>query len=424
MKKVALLTDFYNADPSYSLTIVVEEQLHMLKSAGYAPIGIVEDIFQPVRIWNDIELRHIPHGIPRDNRVTFYEGWEDSVRKFHEAYENILHDVDVIITHDLIYQGAMIWHNLAARQYAKDHPDKTWLHWIHSATASPIWTNNDSRLAPAQVHFPGSKIVYPNDWSVPRVAQNFKCEVDDVAVVPHSTDVCGFLGFDPATVQMVKDKLLLEADVILVYPVRLDRGKQVEYVLRTAAAIKGCGRSARAIIVDFHSTGGDKVAYRNKMKELAIDLGLNRIEYTFTSEYKKEWMTSVPRNVVRDLMLICNAFIMPSRSETYSLIAQEAALCGAFLVLNRDFPAMRSIYGKHAAFYQFSSNVDALTGFDGETNVTYNDIDGYFYDIAQRVLYELDHNAVMNQRTRIRRDRNPTAVFKRHIEPLLYWREG
>jgi hypothetical protein len=46
-------------------------------------------------------------------------------------------------------------------------------------------------------------------------------------------------------------------------------------VLRTAAALKRQGRSVRAICLDFHSTGGDKVTYRNWLKGLAIDLGLN-----------------------------------------------------------------------------------------------------------------------------------------------------
>ena len=43
-------------------------------------------------------------------------------------------------------------------------------------------------------------------------------------------------------------------------------------VLRTAAALKRQGRSVRAICLDFHSTGGDKVTYRNWLKGLAIDL--------------------------------------------------------------------------------------------------------------------------------------------------------
>jgi hypothetical protein len=145
---------------------------------------------------------------------------------------------------------------------------------------------------------------------------------------------------------------------------------------------------------------------------------------TFTSEFDKSLEMRVPREMVADLMHLCNVFVQPSVSETYSLITQEAALCGAFLVLNRDFPPFRSIYGANAAYFQFSSAIDALTGMDGHTATEYADIDAYFHDIALRVLYELDRNPVLAQNRRIRMERNPDYVFRRFIEPLFYSRDG
>jgi hypothetical protein len=118
-------------------------------------------------------------------------------------------------------------------------------------------------------------------------------------------------------------------------------------------------------------------------------------------------------------MLIANIFICPSRSETYSLVTQEAALCGSFLVLNQDFGPFRDIYGPQAAYYQFSSNVDNLTGQDGTTETEYGDIDLYFHDIALRIGYELDNNPVLAQKTRIRKERSPDYIFRRFIEPLF-----
>ncbi len=424
MKRVALLTDAYEADPAYSINIICEEQVGALHRAGYKPVAVAEDIFKPVRNWELAEMRHIPSGIRRANHVEFYDGWEENVQRIREALDVALEGIEVVITHDIIYQAAALWINLAARAYAKDHPNVTWLNWVHSATPSQVWRKRDKRLAPAQRHWPRSKTVYPNGYSVPRVAMAFNCEVDDVAVVPHPTDVCGYLGFDELTTRLVREKRLLEADAILVYPVRLDRGKQVEYVIRTAAALKGLGRSARVVVCDFHSTGGDKVEYRKWLKGHAIDLGLNEIEVTFTSEFDAAWRVRVPREVVRSLMQLCNVFCMPSRSETFSLIAQEAGLCGAMLVLNRDFPAFRDIFSNQAAFYQFSSNVDALTGLEGSTDTTYENIDDYFRDIALRITYELDNNMVLAQQKRIRQTRNPDHIFREYIEPLFCTFEG
>ena len=153
------------------------------------------------------------------------------------------------------------------------------------------------------------------------------------------------------------------------------------------------------------------------LKELSV--ALNDWLHTYASEFCDEWHVSVPREVVRDLFLISNVYIHPSKSETYSLTTQEAALCGNFLVLNYDFPAMRSIYGSHAAFYKFSSNVNINTGEDGETATSYGNVDAYFHDIALRVIYELDNNHVLAQKRRIRKERGPDYVFKRYIEPLF-----
>jgi glycosyltransferase involved in cell wall biosynthesis len=420
MKTVAILSDFYSADPTYSLNIVIEEQLGMLAAAGYKPVAIAEDIFKPVRAWKLAEMRAIPSGIKRGNSITFHEGWEDDVAKIRASLDVALDGVDVVLTHDMIYQAATLWINMAARQYAKDHPNVTWLNWVHSATPSPVWHQRDERLASVQVHFPHSKTVFPNDYDVPRVARNFRCGMDDVAVVPHPTDVCGYLGFLDITKKLVQEKDLLSADAILVYPVRLDRGKQVEYVIHTASAIKKLGRSVRVVVADFHSTAGDKVEYRKWLKNYAIDQGLNSVEMTFTSEFDESLKTRCPRQMIRDLMSISSLFVLSSKSETYSLITQEAGLCGALLVLNADFPVLRSIYGSKALYYPFSSNIDKLTGMDGETTTNYSDIDGFFRDIALRAIYEMENSKVLAQRIRIRKERNPQRVFQKYIEPLFY----
>jgi len=419
MKKVAILSDFYSADPTYSLNIVIEEQLSVLARSGYNPIAIAEDIFEPVRAWKLAEMRAIPSGIKRGNSITFHDGWEEDVAKIRVSLDTALDGVDVVITHDMIYQAATLWINLAARDYAKSHPDVTWLNWVHSATPSPVWTQRDGRLALAQAHFPHSKTVFPNNYDVPRIARAFRCSMDDVAVVPHSTDVCNYLGFQDITKKLVQEKDLLSADAILVYPVRLDRGKQVEYVIHTAGAIKKLGRSVRVVIAAFHSTGGDKVVYQEWLKNYAIDQGLNSAELTFTNEFDESLKTRCPRAMIRDLMLISSVFLISSKSETYSLIAQEAALCNALLVLNADFSAFRGIYGAKALYYPFSSNVDKLTGMDGETTTKYSDIDGFFRDIALRIVYELENNKVLAQHIRVRKTRNPNYVFRHYIEPLF-----
>lgn len=423
---VAVLTDFFEADSTYSLNIVAETQLRMLLDAGYQPIGIGQTDFKPQRVWEEVEMRYIPR-MPHHNDVRFVEEHDEKVDEVQAALDDALAGVDVVITHDMIYQAAEMILNFAARRWARENADVLWLNWVHSFSPSMVWTSPDPRAKELQVHMPNSFTVYPNHWSVPLVARAFKCEVDQVAVVPHPTDYCAYMGFQDMTTRFIKDKRLMDYEFVLVYPVRLDRGKQVEHVINAARGFWDVGRGAAVVVVDFHSTGGDKVEYRNWLKEYAAELELSDHVH-FTSEYDESLQLKVPREMVRDLMLLSNVHVMPSRSETYSLIAQEAALCGAFLVLNWDFQPMLDIYGHHAAYFKFSSNVDIMDrhiappppGECYQTNTEYGDRRGYFRGLALHCCYEMDHNPVMNQMTRVRWKRNPSAIFKEYMEPLFY----
>jgi hypothetical protein len=192
----------------------------------------------------------------------------------------------------------------------------------------------------------------------------------------------------------------------------------------------------RLIIVDFHSTGGDKLTYRDRLKEVAIDYGLNESEITWTSEASEEWTHEVPQNVVRDFFLLSNVFILPSISETYSLIAQEAMLAGNVVVLNQDFPPFRAIYGDNPIYRKYSSAFDVMADLDqGQTKHTRtttkygsDDLPDEARKNAEREYHKITagminvrlKNPEQAQKTWVRKERNLTAVFKKYLEPLFY----
>ena len=433
MKRVALLTSFTGYDSSYSLCLVAANQLKMLIRHGYKPVAIVCEGFKPDGPFGleGVELRFIPN-FTRSNRAELDDSWDEDITALEESLTEHLEDIDVCLSHDTIYQNAELKLNIAARRVAKKRPDLRWLHWVHSATRPGFLSTSKGFLQTVRNKFPNSFIVYPNPYELPRVARNFGYEEDEVKCVFHPIDVCGYMGFHDITTRMVDEYNLLSADAIGVYPVRLDRGKQVEYCVRVFAQLKRIGRSVRLIVMDFHSTGGDKVVYRNVLKKLGIDLGLDSHELIFTSEFSKETHLSCPREVVRDLMFLCNVYVHPSVSETFSLTTQEAALNGAFLILNWDWPAMRSIYGKNAIYTGFSSGEHSVGHFwEENTERTYGGaaegqegVNAFAFDIANRIAYELDNNMVLAQQLDRRQNFNLDAIFKSQLQPLLYAWEG
>lgn len=265
--------------------------------------------------------------------------------------------------------------------------------------------------------FPNSIIAYPNAQDIPRVARNFGYEEFEIIEVPHSTDPTE--GLHPI-VQRLYDQLHLgDAEVLMVYPIRFDRGKGPDMNVRIMGGLKEAGISSHLIFCDFQSTGGDKVVYKKECRELAERLGVSD-RVTFISEFDDACSLEVDHKIILDLFTLSNVFSLPSRSETYSLIAQEAMLKGNLCILNQDFPAFRQIYGKKAIYRQYSGAEVGFDGFDGKIDTSHSDIDGYMRErIAIPIKGWLENDKVLSAKTWVRTQRNPDAVFRNYIEPLI-----
>jgi glycosyltransferase involved in cell wall biosynthesis len=436
-KNVSIFTTFADISEAYSLNRVVQDQLKMLLDNGYEPSVIVAESFQPRGIYADprVTIKRIPL-VPVHNEVRKDESFDQDVDSLFRSLEEVLKEADVVLTHDVIYQNAALKHNFAARKIAEKYPQIKWLHWIHSAT-SPVTLSHlrpyfqDEYLNIIAKPFPNSFYVFFNHYSIPRVAKNFNISEDLVRIVHHPSDIAEVLGLSEEVESLCREKNILSADAICVFPVRLDRGKQAEYVIKTMACLKQFDLKVRVIIADFHSTGGDKVTYRDELKAMAIDWGLNSEELIWTSEVKPEWRAEVPHKEIMGLMRLANVFIMPSVSESYSLITQEAGLNKVIAVLNFDFPPFRDIFGSNAIYRKFSSNIDIMNGMDGGTHTSYgpNNISAeerkshekiYHVETAGMIVAKLRSYKDLGLSIFLRKFRNTDYVFKHELEPLLF----
>jgi len=435
-KKVAIFTTFSEVSEAYSLNRIVQDQLKMLLSHGYEPTVIVAETFKPEGIYADKRVKIAPIPIvPVHNEVKKDETFESDVESLTIALQTILKDIDVVITHDIVYQPAALKHNFAARKVADDLPQLRWLHWIHSAT-SPYTLSNlkpyfqEEYLKLLDKPFPNSFYIFFNYYSVPRISQNFNVPQKMVRVVHHPSDLADVFGLSEGVAKLIKDKGIVLADAICIYPVRLDRGKNVEMMIKTMACLKDFSLSVKAIVVDFHSTGGDKVTYRDDLKNIGIDYGLSADELIFTSEVYPEWQTEIPHTDVLGLMRLSNVFIMPSKSESYSLITQEAGLNKCVVVLNQDFPPFRDIFGPNAIYRKYSSNIDVMNGMDGNTNTSYGLENAspeervtleknYHKETAGMIASQLRNNYNLAMSIFLRKYRNLDYIFEHELSPLF-----
>lgn len=446
--KVCIFTNFFNFDPTYSLCRVTVDQIKMLIRNGYEPVVIVSDSFDPSgTIFEKVELRKVPN-VSCHNEVKKDETFEEDVESIYVALKEYLKDIDVVITQDIVYKPSELKYNFAARKVAAELPNITWLHWINSATP-PVTLNSlmgiftDQYLELVRKPFPNSKYVFFNDISKDVIAKNFGVTNNEVRIVHHPSDFFEVYGVtSPILKRFIDKREIFSADAIFIYPIRLDRGKQVEYVIKTAASVKKLNKDVRCIICDFHSTGGDKVTYREELKQMGQDWGLTPKELSFTSEFTDEWNVRIPHEDVLALFRISNVFLMPSVSESYSLITQEAALTKNLLILNQDFPPYRDIFGPNNIFRKYSSRWDLMTGYDEAvgrnadgsdkgTDTVYGPqgmskhekLEGekrYHLQTAAMVIDRLNNDEQLATNIFIRKNRWLDVVFKNELEPLLY----
>ncbi len=428
MKNIAILTDFRDFDSSYSLCLVVKEQVKFLIDHGYKPRVLVTEGFKPVDIFTDpaVDLRFLPDQI-RQNTAVIDDEFNSDVEKLEASMLKELEGIDIVLTHDTIYQPASFKHNVAIRAVA-DKTNLKFMHWIHSATspytmAELVGHFKDEYKISTQKPFPRSYYIFFNNWSISRIAKAYNVPESQVKIVHHPTDYAEFAKFHPISKKIVEDYNLYDKEYICVYPARLDTGKQLEYPIKLMGALKDMKYSVMFIAVDFHSSSDDpkdpKFVYRQQLKDVAVDWGLNETDILFTSEISAETKVSVPSAVVADMFDISNIFFMSSASESYSLVTQEAGMKGNLLIVNRNFPPFRDIFGAETLRFPCLSGVNVLDMTEGETSTTFPDGEKEAYlNLAKEVIA---HTQTYQEHTRrkLLKERNPHAIFTRQLEPLF-----
>lgn len=420
-KKVYLLTNFEQFLKSYSPILVVGQQIEMLKRGGYEPTLITGASWNPPEnsIFASVETKRLSN-VNIDGTVVD-EAFENDVETLYEELNDILEDESVVFTHDLIFLPDYVKLNVACRRIAAEHPAIRWIHLVHSATAPGSLIEERAMFGAKYKElllskFPNSIVIYPNAYDIPRVAMNFSYEENEVIEVPHSTNPIE--GMSRIVQKLYDDLKLWEPEVLMIYPLRLDRGKYAEADVYLMAGCKANNMTSHVIFCDFQSTGDDKVVYREDLKRLAESLGVaDRV--TFLSEFDESASMEVSHETVLELFVLSNVFALPSKSETYSLIAQEAMLKGNLCLLNQDFAPFRQIYGKNALYKQFDGANIAMSGLDGEIKTQHSNIDQYYHSLAANIHYYLENEKVIRAKTWVRTKRNPDYVFQNYIEPLL-----
>lgn len=403
--KVGILTTFSNFNPSYSLASVVRDQLAMHVRAGYEPVLFTLECFTD-EVMDGVEVRAI---VPQ-LQLERYQGFnvpadhEQDVRKVKTALKKHAKDIEILITHDIVFIDTYLPYNLGLRQAELACRQ---LHWVHSAPSQrPEIVNN--LHANRYTLPPNSKLVYLNNDKKLALAESYGAYLKDVRVVHNSRDPRTFWDMSPETCRIIDETELFSADIVSVYPVsstRMVDGKQIDTVIRIHQCLRQLGYETRLIVPNAHANG--------KAEKREVEYRHHDGVY-FTSMLGEEYEQGVDQRVVSELFRLSNVFIFPSISENCSLVLLEAMLAGNLLVLNSDCSGLPEFAGTSALYFKFGSVENGQRRYENALSVP-----KYTEDIAKIIASEFDRNPALQAKRRALQRHNLGVVFSQ-IERIYY----
>jgi len=367
-RAVAILTTFQDLPSSYGLVPVVLNQIKQLVKHGWEVGFYTQAGFE-----SHIDAGDVPEGaelIPRVPFTHLYDylpgtktqknqvsgvgkhlpsgnltNFKRQVKLIEKSLEPWLMEYPVVITHDVLFQTWFVPHNQAIRNIGKKHPEIRWLHWLHSGP-SP---------RPADVKYPhtlrhkrmaNSLLISPNDTMRQKFAEMYDVPINMVKTVYHTFDPFEFFNMHPLSEEMIKRYKLRSCDGLVVLATRIDH-LRAKGMYEAIHLVSQMNRFANIKFLFLNSWSSSPQAKRNisTLKAEAEKWGMPKGNLIFSSEVDKKYENGVPRQVVKDMMMIGDMFISFSVSETWSLAKDEAAACKNMIILNEDLAVFTELGG-------------------------------------------------------------------------------
>jgi len=411
-QKVAILTTFQDFNPGYSLTGIVSDQARMLVEYGHEVHLFVCTQFNPKFPFHDAVNIHksVPFAHLKDytSQAQITEEHRKTVQQTKDMVKNEMADMDVVFTHDIVFTGWNLPYCVGVREGSQGLKPK-WLHWIHSVpTGLKDWWN-------IRLFGSNHKLVFPNKTERLFVAEQYRGVIDDVRAIHHIKDPRTWFDFSEDTCAFIKQySAVMQADVVQVYPASVDRlsAKRVREVILIFSNMKKLGRKICLVIAAQWATGRQQKESVNQYKTIALQNDVDPgTELIFTSDFQSpKFDVGIPRRMLRELMLLSNVFIFPTREESFGLVLPEAGLSGVMPVLNKSLDMMREVGGNCGVYHDFGSHL-RQHNIDNEEK--------YYHDIAFILLGRLQQNESLMSKTFMRQHYNWDYLYRYEYAPVM-----
>jgi glycosyltransferase involved in cell wall biosynthesis len=225
------------------------------------------------------------------------------------------------------------------------------------------------------------------------------CPPEQIRVIPNGIDPRAFWRLGDLVSRVVEEFEMLQTDLVLLMPTRITRAKNIKRALDIIACLRDIGAQVRLVVTgppDPHALDGK--AYFQELLALRRKLRLDRqVVFLWEGVSGMPGPLTVGPTVVTELYRVCDLVLLTSDREGFGLPVLEAGLEGKPI---------------------FTTEVPALEEF--EAGSVFDIARGELpMQIARRILDWAQQDRSYRLRRQVRRDYTWSAIFERHIEPLL-----
>jgi mannosylglucosylglycerate synthase len=225
------------------------------------------------------------------------------------------------------------------------------------------------------------------------------CPQEEIRVVYNGVSAPTLLGLTEPGKGLVERLGLLNAELVILMPVRVTKAKNIECALRVVAALKERDCRVKLVLTgppDPHDESS--MDYFRSLQELRRELGVEQqMRFVFESGPDPGEGYVVDYPVVADLYRASDLLFMPSHSEGFGMPILEAGLVG-MPVIATSVPAAEEIGDEDVMLFEPSDEPQELAG---------------------RILDWAQNSHVHRLRQRVRQHYTWQTIFRREIEPML-----
>ncbi len=322
----------------------------------------------------------------------------DLTQKLQAELARALAGVDVLIAHNVCSLNKNLVLTAALHQLFTSGNSPRLMLWHHDlAWTTPRYRSELHDGWPwdlLRTDWPGATQVVVSALRQQELAALLHVPLEHIRVVPNGLDLVNFLKLEVQTADLVRRLHLLDAEPLLLLPVRITMRKNIEFAIRVVAALRSWFPAPALVVtgpIGPHNAAN--AAYFARLKVLRAAVGLETSVH-FLTELVKGYL---PDAIISDFYRLADALVMPSREEGFGIPILEAGL-SRLPIFCSDIPPLRELAGDRATYFCPDAPPE---------------------EVAARISAHMTVDARYGMGVHVRRAYSWEGVYTHHIAPLL-----